>query len=466
MERERSLSLDPEEAAASGVAALRCWRRNVETVREAEWSGRTKRMMISLRKPRTQIEQSEKPSSAMGDSASASPSTLSQPAATPPPQLDEAPAAAAEQPANDNFASDAVFEELAQELESDPSSSLLNELQDLCSFETQNNVSANFAQSTSYVNDDELFLSLERGLIPGADGGVGEEKESLLAELSAMGHDEPLTLTFGDFPIEGGKAAKGKGKSPSKAGAGSKPAAKPKKAKLDGAEGSPPAKKGKAAKAAAEQPPTNLLGMQQGLVPLNLSRSSNAPAPSAQLGGASSSLPPQGAIGQGMLSQATFQQGAIGQQGPLGQGAIGQCALGQGMLSQGAFQQGALGQGPIVQGALGQGALGQGAIGQSALGQGMLSQGAFQQGAISQGPISQSTITMGAAKPLTNCMPFISQNPNGQLPSAKSAAKWLPGAVVMPAPAPTKQSLGGRPSAGASMGRSFSWQPIKFPTYK
>ena len=62
MERERSLSLDPEEAAASGVAALRCWRRNVETVREAEWSGRTKRMMISLRKPRTQIEQSEKPS--------------------------------------------------------------------------------------------------------------------------------------------------------------------------------------------------------------------------------------------------------------------------------------------------------------------------------------------------------------------------------------------------------------------
>jgi len=281
------------------------------------------------------------------------------------------------------------------------------------------------------VNDDELFLSLERGLIPGADGGVGEEKESLLAELSAMGHDEPLTLTFGDFPIEGGKAAKGKGKSPSKAGAGSKPAAKPKKAKLDGAEGAPPAKKGKAAKAAAEQPPTNLLGMQQGLVPLNLSRSSNAPAPSAQLGGASSSLPPQGAIGQGMLSQATFQQGAIGQQGPLGQGAIGQ-----------------------------------GAIGQSALGQGMLSQGAFQQGAISQGPISQSTITMGAAKPLTNCMPFISQNPNGQLPSAKSAAKWLPGAVVMPAPAPTKQSLGGRPSAGASMGRSFSWQPIKFPTYK
>jgi hypothetical protein len=149
------------------------------------------------------LEQSEKPSSAMGDSASASPSTLSQPAATPPPQLDEAPAAAAEQPANDNFASDAVFEELAQELESDPSSSLLNELQDLCSFETQNNVSANFAQSTSYVNDDELFLSLERGLIPGADGGVGEEKESLLAELSAMGHDEPLTLTFGDFPIEG-----------------------------------------------------------------------------------------------------------------------------------------------------------------------------------------------------------------------------------------------------------------------
>ena len=30
----------------------------------------------------------------------------------------------------------------------------------------------------------------------------------------------------------------------------------------------------------------------------------------------------------------------------------------------------------------------------------------------------------------------------------------------------TKASLGGRPSQGGSMGRTFQWQPIKFPVYK
>ena len=62
--------------------------------------------------------------------------------------------------------------------------------------------------------------------------------------------------------------------------------------------------------------------------------------------------------------------------------------------------------------------------------------------------------------------PFISANPNAMLPSAKSSAKFLPGAVATPAPAPTKASLGGRPSQGGSMGRTFQWQPIKFPVYK
>ena len=52
-------------------------------------------------------------------------------------------------------------------------------------------------------------------------------------------------------------------------------------------------------------------------------------------------------------------------------------------------------------------------------------------------------------------------------PAPRSSTKFLPGAVQTPAPAPTKAALGGKPASnGASLGRTFSWQPIKFPVYK
>ena len=57
--------------------------------------------------------------------------------------------------------------------------------------------------------------------------------------------------------------------------------------------------------------------------------------------------------------------------------------------------------------------------------------------------------------------------PVGLLPPApRSSTKFLPGAVETPAPAPTKAALGGKPASnGPSLGRTFSWQPIKFPVY-
>ena len=52
-------------------------------------------------------------------------------------------------------------------------------------------------------------------------------------------------------------------------------------------------------------------------------------------------------------------------------------------------------------------------------------------------------------------------------PAPRSNVKFLPGAVQTPAPAPSKGTLGGKPaSSGVSLGRTFSWQPIKFPVYK
>jgi len=62
--------------------------------------------------------------------------------------------------------------------------------------------------------------------------------------------------------------------------------------------------------------------------------------------------------------------------------------------------------------------------------------------------------------------PSFSERPQDILPAPRTC-KFLPGAVETPAPPPTKSSLGGRPaSAGSSLGRTFSWQPIKFPVYK
>jgi len=82
----------------------------------------------------------------------------------------------------------------------------------------------------------------------------------------------------------------------------------------------------------------------------------------------------------------------------------------------------------------------------------------------SKKPKTQKHITLPAMPPAVE-QPSV--NPNASLPSAKSQCKFLPGAVATPAPPPTKASLGGKPNATtASLGRTFSWQPIKFPVYK
>lgn len=74
---------------------------------------------------------------------------------------------------------------------------------------------------------------------------------------------------------------------------------------------------------------------------------------------------------------------------------------------------------------------------------------------------------MPASAPASSAPQALMATPTSMLPPApKSNAKFLPGAVQTPDPAPNKNALSGKPAAGKSAGRTFSWQPIKFPVYK
>jgi len=224
-----------------------------------------------------------------------------------------------------------------------------------------------------------------------------------------------------------------------------------------------------------------------------------APAQST-LGGLASSASAQLDLGaQGMLGQGSFSQGTIGAlQGALGVGA----AIGHGLLSQaGCGSQGAIStQGAISQGGIStQGAIPQGGIPQGAIPPGPIPRGAIPRGTIPQGgAISQMRYNSGpfgtmshggishGMRSQTDCSPFgslrhgmFSQGMQQGLADGKMSNKsnaevkkgatqeFLPGAVnSTPAPAPTRTSLGGGPTTGASMGRYFSWEPLKMPKYK
>lgn len=63
--------------------------------------------------------------------------------------------------------------------------------------------------------------------------------------------------------------------------------------------------------------------------------------------------------------------------------------------------------------------------------------------------------------------PLFNKAPEGILPPApNSQTKFLPGAVMTPAHPATKHGLAASVKSGPSLGRTFSWQPIKFPVYK
>ena len=87
----------------------------------------------------------------------------------------------------------------------------------------------------------------------------------------------------------------------------------------------------------------------------------------------------------------------------------------------------------------------------------------------SSGAAAAGAAAAAAAAGAAGAAALSAQDPatmNAMLPAANSGSKFLPGAVQTPAPAPTKASLGGQPISASSLGRTFSWQPIKFPTYK